>query len=1308
MRFIADGPDIPDDLLEKRDTGQVVFFCGAGVSKRAGMPDFVGLTRCVLDRLDPLGRSPAAKEFRTWDKKTKPVGARKPLDQIFNMLQMEYGRDKINKTVSDNLKISGKGFPKEHQTVVRLSTYLQDFPKIVTTNFDLLFEYAGIADDCPVFEPPTFPDLRHTKGFSGIAYLHGRLRTDQRQSHNYILSSSDLGRAYLAEGWATSFVRSLLEQYTVVLLGYQANDPPVDYLLQGLNDTSKNFEHKLYAFHPTSSEKTETKWEDIGVSPITYPNNQDNHSCLWRSLEAWAKRAENPEDWRARIVRMAGRGPRDLQPHERGQIAHVARTSVGAREFSTSTLALPAEWLCVFDSRRRLANAEEDPKTGIVFDPRAHYGLDDDPPTGQQVTEIEESRETTAAFDLPTHPAPKDHWPTGYRSESKNKIDDNNLIACLLGDKRVISGFRLSRQDNDRFAQLPPRLCHLADWIAKNAPDPVVAWWVAKQYRLHPYLVSKISTRLTLKNNMPSHGRLVWRLILESLASKDRFEFAANGVKIQHRIAQEGWTASVLGALEQDLEPLVTINMGDRRPRIKPPSGDWSTVKLCDIAKFEAAFPDPGTKINDVPDNAVPAVFALASRNLIRGLERLGETGQRYCSSMMLYPDTSQPGEHHPLEIETYVLWTAELMKRVGRLDPGFVKATISLWPTNDLPANARSILNQLRLVAWNQPSVFPMVDVAESLMAWDQDTFWNQDSRRELLFLLRDKWTSFPPKDQSRILERLLRGPPPRPNGEPDDYHERRGCTSVSALLWLKNEGCSFPDETTDRIAAIQSGLGQWNDDSVAHAADDLTSQVGQLEQDTDASIFDGVPLSRIVPTALRNTGFEHAEFRERRPFEGLVETDPDRALSALEFTASQNEHPAKLWKSLVRKWPPNAFPQTTQRLCEQLMLLPIGLFDESVKEISEWMEDHLPTIATHDETLALDAFDCVIERLTSDEPDATGNGFGQAETRDQNAEAPGWPPERAMSSPTGRLTWALISMLASKNLPQNRKIPVEFARRLEGLSAMPGEKGNYAVCLLSRQLRWLHHIDPLWVKMHMIDWFALDRSTSRPAWNGLLSCEDLVGPELFDMLRNPFLQLFPGMYEWRWDADACRRAHQWLAMATIWHLREPIYPSFDQALAAMHELSENGLSDVINHLKRVGEGNDNGWTELVIPFLSNAWPQELRFNTERTSAAFVSMLSRSGEAFPRVFEVTRDFLQPVDHDYLMLHGFYRDAPGQRPIASRFPAETLDLMNRIISEDPPETPHGLGDALALVSKARPDLARDPRYVRLQNLLAAK
>lgn len=62
MRFTPHGPSIPDELLLARDRGEVVFFCGAGVSlARAGLSNFTDLAREVIRKLGASTSSPARK-----------------------------------------------------------------------------------------------------------------------------------------------------------------------------------------------------------------------------------------------------------------------------------------------------------------------------------------------------------------------------------------------------------------------------------------------------------------------------------------------------------------------------------------------------------------------------------------------------------------------------------------------------------------------------------------------------------------------------------------------------------------------------------------------------------------------------------------------------------------------------------------------------------------------------------------------------------------------------------------------------------------------------------------------------------------------------------------------------------------------------------------------------------------------------------------------------------------------------------------------------------------------------------------------
>ena len=125
MRFLADGPSIPDLLLERCDAGRVVFLCGAGVSLPSAMPDFIELTQYVVDFFDPALDSEIAKAFRPWIETRSDIqsGTKTPLDQIFNLLHQEYGRDEVNALVTERLQASSseERLGVEHGLIKRIS-----------------------------------------------------------------------------------------------------------------------------------------------------------------------------------------------------------------------------------------------------------------------------------------------------------------------------------------------------------------------------------------------------------------------------------------------------------------------------------------------------------------------------------------------------------------------------------------------------------------------------------------------------------------------------------------------------------------------------------------------------------------------------------------------------------------------------------------------------------------------------------------------------------------------------------------------------------------------------------------------------------------------------------------------------------------------------------------------------------------------------------------------------------------------------------------------------------------------------------
>lgn len=107
MRFLANGPSIPDDLLLARDQGRVIFFCGAGVSRAyAKLPDFFGLANKVIKRLVIDDNDPSYKLMQEAGKIEGNVGIPGVIsaDSIFGYLERDFTKRDIEEAVASALK----------------------------------------------------------------------------------------------------------------------------------------------------------------------------------------------------------------------------------------------------------------------------------------------------------------------------------------------------------------------------------------------------------------------------------------------------------------------------------------------------------------------------------------------------------------------------------------------------------------------------------------------------------------------------------------------------------------------------------------------------------------------------------------------------------------------------------------------------------------------------------------------------------------------------------------------------------------------------------------------------------------------------------------------------------------------------------------------------------------------------------------------------------------------------------------------------------------------------------------------------
>jgi hypothetical protein len=146
-QVVVGGPRIPSEVIRALEEERLVFFCGAGISIRTGLPDFRNLTLEAIKRIDRApGNVPVHPAIRD------PFG-RELYDKVLDILEdIEGRRGYLRQFVASRLtrRLSNA------QEQLRLHKGLLDLAKLppsdrgergyrlVTTNYDNRFEKAGL------------------------------------------------------------------------------------------------------------------------------------------------------------------------------------------------------------------------------------------------------------------------------------------------------------------------------------------------------------------------------------------------------------------------------------------------------------------------------------------------------------------------------------------------------------------------------------------------------------------------------------------------------------------------------------------------------------------------------------------------------------------------------------------------------------------------------------------------------------------------------------------------------------------------------------------------------------------------------------------------------------------------------------------------------------------------------------------------------------------------------------------------------------------------------------------------------------
>ena len=1264
MKFIESGPDIPDELFLALDEGRVVFFCGAGVSRAdANLPDFFGLADKVRTTLGDPDDSSAAN-ILTQPRETGLISA----DHVFGLLERDFFEHDIERAVAKALAPQKDVDLWAHEFLLDLATTRDGVTKLVTTNFDRLF------DDCgrglKTWQPPGLPDPAKPEDMNGIVYLHGRATEDYdgAEGDGFVLSKAEFGRAYLAEGWATHFFKDVIDRYFVVFVGYSAEDPPVQYLLEGLGKSNGRLD-KVYAFQSGDPDDAVSRWGHKGVRAIPY-DSKHGHAALWDTLKKWSERAKDPDGWQEKIIVMARRGPETLAPFEREQVAHLVSTKEGARKFLESDPPAPATWLCVFDPSIRYSKPGQD-KKGYEVNPFALYGLASD-----VVPASIPQDNLSAKREIPT---------TAWDAFALNRRDRLELrdehVTPLRGDTSLYAG------------RLPDRISNLGEWINKISKQNAAVWWGVRQSGLREGIQRQIRRNLQRSDaECAPHILQSWQYLFEHWRAEcDQVRFDCH--RFAHELKAVGWSRKTILKYEELSRPRLTARKNFFRNAV-PPKVD-EEISLEDLICLELTYNKESSNI-PISDEWLAEVVSALKRNLEIGIQLESERGlYSWLDPIPPIIPSDDPDIIHFERNEGLscaVLFYTVLFERLLNLNIEKARQEAATWPMDDSIVFAR-----LRIWASQFPTLVPNEDFDEFFGTVNREAFWKDQHRRDLLLTLQQRWAKLPVHATRQLEKRILEGRERWKNETEQNFVQRRARDIADRLYWLHSKGCDLSINFEEEIKRLKNAAPDWTPEYADNADRSWEMRGGVVRTDTEYSALLLERLPKVLAKAQGLGGRAVSELVNYDPFAGLSTHHPVRALSALRLEAKGGEYPEWAWRGFLHS---EKRKHDNGRFKNFITELLVSASDKALKGIiypvSSWFfsvtDDLAEECVPNFERLALRLLG-----FLNDNPDAGKSG------RVRGNRDPNWVTE-ALNSPAGNIAQALYHDPRRKNLTEKQGLPAEWRTLAEVSLALPGDNGRFALVFFCYLLNWFYYIDPEWTEEKLLSVLRTnDTGTLEAWWSGYLwGVRELPGLELFQVLKPYLLTKAAGQTAEEWNnrnklaglvLDSWGRPDSRTGAERV---------SDDEFRKVLLDAGHRFRSRVLWQLERWSEGEGESaefWKPLRERFLRQVWPIQKTARTPQDSTRLIEFAFSDAESFVAVSDAILPLIGRIEREPTIVLPPIGECGWN--IVDAHPGRVLEILDRALPESANNWPYEIGAILERIVVTDPSLRKDTKWVEL-------
>lgn len=1254
MQFVRHGPDIPERLLQAHEDGRVVFFCGAGISYPARLPGFAGLVAKVYEALAATPNAVQQAAIKAGQ-----------FDTAIGLLEADIvgGRETVRRALAGILApdLSAPNATATHDALLTLGKCRNGQTRLITTNFDRLFEEVIAAKSLPIerFQAPLLPVPKNR--WDGLLYLHGLLSAAPTASEldRLVVSSGDFGLAYLTERWAARFVSELFRNYTVCFVGYSINDPVLRYMMDALAADRLLGESppEMFAFGSFSKGKEEERaneWRAKNVTPILY-REHNRHAYLHKTLRAWAETYRDGVRGKERIVvecAMARPLASTRQDDFVGRLLWALSDPGGlpARRFADLDPVPSLDWLEPL-SEERYRHAD-----------LGRFGV---PPR----TTVDDK----LTFSLTRRPSPYPLAPS----------------MCI-----VDAGARGSRWDEV--------MRQLARWLIRHLDDPGLLLWLVKRGgQLHDDLVWWIEHRLDELAKLERDGntaelariregapnaipgplmRTLWRLLLTGRVKSWLRDFDL--YRWRDRFKRDGLTATLRLELREMLTPRVSLREPFRWPAEDGEAREPERIK--ELVEWEIVLSTDHvhSSLRDLPrderwDAALPALLSDVSallRDALDLMRELGSAEDRSDLSYMHQPSISEHPQNRDFHDWTALIdLTRDAWLATAAQSPARAALMAQAWWHTPYP-----LFRRLAFFAAAQDNVIPHRQALDWLLADDHWWLWSVETEREAMRLL----VALAPHLDAVMLQELeqavLAGPPR--DMFKDDIKPERWTRIVEREIWLRLAKIAeavavLGADSSARLSGLSAQYPEWT--LAADQRDEFPYWMG-----------DGDEWRKFVATPRHRR--ELIEWLRQQPSPDHWQEDDWRQRCSDNFAttacalcalAREGVWPTERWREALQAWSEEKRLKRSWRYMTPILATaPDEVLQTLDHGVSWWLQAIAKTFEGH-ETL----FFVLARRiLAQDHEDG-------ADTDD--------PVGRAINHPVGHVTEALLRWWYRRSLEDGQGLPEEIKPTFTELCDTQIDKYRHGRVLLAAHVIALFRVDGDWATQHLLPLFYWQRSEAeaRAAWEGFLWSPRLYRP-LMELLKPAFLDTA------RHYAALGKHDGQYASLLTFAALDPGDTFTTAELATATRSLPPDGLHDaaqaLVRALEGAGEQRADYWTNRVAPYLHAIWPK----TRDNVSPAIAESLGRlcvaAQDAFPEALALLRAWLQPPAHPDYLVHRLH-----EAGLCGKFPEQALDFLSLVMGDQTQWPPSDLGACLDAIRIAAPELESDPRFERLMAYL---